>query len=755
MKASAAKPVAVVAALLITLAGAGAPARPEAGPDFHALLVKASALNRLGFFENAEAVILGAGLTPEALSQATVAASDDALARTVLARSRLGRNPDDPTASRIMADVDIAALPPALRGAVSYEKARSALASREAGEKAALDAIAGFIDEYPGADDEFDARLLYADELILDGYPAAAARQVAVVAASHPGRSREARARLVVALSATEPERSRLMRRLFIEMPESRAADATGLRAGDLSNAELRERADAFFKTWDFVQYQETLQLLRARGDDSPGLAWELAVSHLVHVRDKPDEALALMLSARARGVGTGPDGTFMLGRAYAKVEDYANAEKCFADYLKTGARDRRMLAHYYLAWLPYDHGEYVRALPAMNRFLKLYRKSDRYSYMIWFKGWALFRMGRYRDALSVFASMKKLGNCLVAGKAMYWGGVAWHRLGDRGQARKWMREVIDRYPLTWYSILAAKRLKEWHGEPLPGWMTAPAALPSGPEPLWGVDSMPADVAAGIRDVRMLAGLGEPRLARKAYAKVSARAEKGLRGADLARFLVTVADATENYSALMKKSGAFSSRMGRTPSPSSGVFWAARYPRAYRPLASAAAGRHGIPELWVYSIMRQESRYDSTQVSHTAALGLMQMIVATAHIVGGQVGVRWEPDSFFEPGVNILFGTKYLSDLHRDFKGQIVFASAAYNTGAPAIKRFMATHRGLPLDEMVEMIPYNEGRNYCRKVAEHLARYGAIYLEPEERSRLYDTIFPDKVDYDLGDLVNY
>ena len=752
---SAVRKAATFAALLVTLGGADALALKGPDPDLHALLVKASALNRLGLFENAEAVIIGAGLVPEGTSPNAATAPGDVLARTVLVRSRLGRNPQDPTAARIMDGVDTRLMPTALRSVVSFEKARATLASAEAGDEVALSALAGFIDEYPGADDEIDARLLYADELNRDGDTVAAARQASVVAAARPGRSREARARLVIALSTPEPDRSRLLRRLFIEMPESMAAEATGLREEDLSNAELRERAEAFFKTWDFVQYQKALELLRSRGDDSPALAWELAVSHLVHVRDKPDEALALMLSARARGAGTGPDGTFMLGRAYAKVEDYANAEKCFADYLKTGARDRRMLAHYYLAWLPYDHGEYERALPAMDRFLKLYRKSDRYSYMIWFKGWALFRMGRYHEALAVFRSMKKLGNCLVAGKAMYWGGVAWHRLGDRRQAREWMREVIDRYPLTWYSILAVKRLKEWYDQPQPAWMTAPAALPSGPEPLWMADSMPVDVAAGIADVRMLSELGEPRLASKAYAKISARAEKGLSGVDLARFLITVGDATENYSALMKKSGVFSGRLGRTPSPSSGIFWAARYPRAFRPLVAAASGRQGIPELWVYSIMRQESRYDSTQVSHTAALGVMQMIVATAHIVGGQVGVRWEPDSFFEPGVNILFGTKYLSDLYRDFGGQIVFASAAYNTGAPAIKRFMAAHRGLPLDEMVEMIPYNEGRNYCRKVAEHLARYGAIYLEPEDRLRLYDAIFPDTVDYDVGDLVNY
>ena len=66
----------------------------------------------------------------------------------------------------------------------------------------------------------------------------------------------------------------------------------------------------------------------------------------------------------------------------------------------------------------------------------------------------------------------------------------------------------------------------------------------------------------------------------------------------------------------------------------------------------------------------------------------------------------------FEP----LFAAaeKYVAALFKDFKEQIVFASAAYNSGAPAIKRFLARNRGLPFDEMVESIAYNEGRNYAR-----------------------------------------
>jgi len=61
----------------------------------------------------------------------------------------------------------------------------------------------------------------------------------------------------------------------------------------------------------------------------------------------------------------------------------------------------------------------------------------------------------------------------------------------------------------------------------------------------------------------------------------------------------------------------------------------------------------------------------------------------------------------------------------------------------------------MEFDEMVEMIAYNEARNYGRKVAEHLVRYAAIHLGPKERADLYEKIFPDEIDYRLGTSINY
>lgn len=648
---------------------------------------------------------------------------------------------------------DCGALPnlPELAAHVMYERGR-VLADSGSGVRC----LQIFLDRFPDHVDAPAARLLVARAMLDDRRKQEAAALAGLVRNGSAGRGLKAMASLLLAESLPEPGRSLALTELFVNMPDTVAATKSGISEDSLSNDALRRRAANFFESFDFVNYQAALEKLWQRGDHSPELACRIAKSHIVYVRDDPDEALRMMLFARERGVCADPEGTFLLGRIHARLEDYAAAAECFKEYLRSGARTKRMLAAYYIAWLPYDHGEYEKALPLMDSFLKEHKKSDRYSYMIWFKAWSLFRLKRYREAIVVFESMKKLGNNLVAGKAMYWGGVALRRLGDHKGAASWMNEVISRYPLTWYSVLAAKRLKQWYKTPLPGWMTAPAAMGGEFEPLFDSSRIGrrASEAAGI--ATSLFATGRPAEAWRVWRPHADAAEKRLSGRDKARFMLTMADVTEQYNRLFSASGrAFGRQTGRIPSRETGLYWATRYPRAYRLLVEAASRRTGIPELWVYSIMRQESRYDPGQVSHTAALGVMQMIVATARIVGRRVGVEWEVDTFFDPGRNILFGTRYLADLLADFKGQIVFASAAYNSGAPAIRRFMKANTGLELDEMVEMIPYNEGRNYCRKVAEHLVRYGAIYLEPGPRAKLYDSIFPDVVDYDLGENVDY
>jgi len=632
-----------------------------------------------------------------------------------------------------------------------------ALSLAFSGNPEALAALKGFLARHPRSDRRNEARLLLARTALEAGDKAEARRSAVTVLGSNPGHVQRSNALLLKARASKASVRRRTMKEIFVEFPDTPAAAFTGLKETDLSRGELKRRASAFFRSMDYEGYQRILQSLWDAGPRDPVLARRLAKSHLVYVRDDAQRAIELMDVAEDGGAIGHAEAVFQRARAFARLEEYDRASELYHEYLSIAPRGRkRIKALYYLGWLPYDHGRYQEALPEFDRFLKKVGRHRSRSLILWAKGWSLYQLERYTDALQVFEKMRSSGHFLIAGKAMYWGGMAHMELGHEESATRWMEAAVRRYPMTWYAVLAAGRLQQWNGKMLPEWISGPAAVPRDPEPFWPFERLPGSLARGLRRVKDLSDVGETSRARSAYRRIARRVERRFKGADRARFLLTVYDAIEDYHALHSKARReFGGRMGGVPDRDSALFWMARYPRAHRDMALVAAQRFNIPEYWIYAIMRQESRYHPRRISHTAALGIMQMIPKTARVVSKALGVDFEVESFFGPGLNLLFGSYYLGALLDDFRRQIVFASAAYNAGAPPIKRFMAQHKGSRFDEMVEFISYNEARNYCRMVAGHLVVYALLHLDPGQRKLLYEMLFPGEVDYRLGAKVDY
>jgi hypothetical protein len=120
----------------------------------------------------------------------------------------------------------------------------------------------------------------------------------------------------------------------------------------------------------------------------------------------------------------------------------------------------------------------------------------------------------------------------------------------------------------------------------------------------------------------------------------------------------------------------------------------------------AAAQTHGVDYALVKAVTATESAFNPQAVSHKGAVGLMQIMPATA----AQYGVRSEPglsvvQKLKEPGINIQVGTRHLADLTRLYPGRMDLVLAAYNAGQGAVNR--AGHQ----------IPnYQETQNYVRKV---------------------------------------
>lgn len=137
----------------------------------------------------------------------------------------------------------------------------------------------------------------------------------------------------------------------------------------------------------------------------------------------------------------------------------------------------------------------------------------------------------------------------------------------------------------------------------------------------------------------------------------------------------------------------------------------------------------------VHSIIRQESMFDTAAQSPAGALGLMQLMPATAREVAGKAGLSYSHLRLTsDPSYNITLGSSYLGRLLKRYDGSYPLAIAAYNAGPGRVDQWIKTFGDprigqVSLIDWIELIPIYETRNYVQRVME------AVYIY---RLRLHD-----------------
>lgn len=132
---------------------------------------------------------------------------------------------------------------------------------------------------------------------------------------------------------------------------------------------------------------------------------------------------------------------------------------------------------------------------------------------------------------------------------------------------------------------------------------------------------------------------------------------------------------------------------------------------------------------FVYGLIRQESRFIMDARSHVGASGLMQVMPATARWTARKIGLTdFTPGQINERETNIAIGTGYLKLVLDDFAGSMPLAAAAYNAGPgrPRVWRGQAGSPTLEAAIWAENIPFNETRDYVKKVVSNATNYAAI-----------------------------
>ena len=127
-------------------------------------------------------------------------------------------------------------------------------------------------------------------------------------------------------------------------------------------------------------------------------------------------------------------------------------------------------------------------------------------------------------------------------------------------------------------------------------------------------------------------------------------------------------------------------------------------------------------------LVRQESVFDANAKSRAGAMGLMQLMPATAQSLSRSVlRARYRRAFLYDPGVNTRLGAAYLRKLIDQFDNSTLLALAAYNGGPTRIARLVRENPGLPEDELFESIPLYETRDYVRRVLLYAESYRELY----------------------------
>lgn len=158
-----------------------------------------------------------------------------------------------------------------------------------------------------------------------------------------------------------------------------------------------------------------------------------------------------------------------------------------------------------------------------------------------------------------------------------------------------------------------------------------------------------------------------------------------------------------------------------------------RFPLEHMTLVEEKSNAKALDNAWIFAVMRQESAFSSDAQSPAGAMGLMQLMPATAKFIARKENLKTPKKTrLVRPELNITLGTAYLNHLYQQLGTNQVLATAAYNAGLNNVRKWLP-ETTLPADIWVELIPFNETRRYTERVLSYAAIYDQRLHQPLQR----------------------
>ena len=151
------------------------------------------------------------------------------------------------------------------------------------------------------------------------------------------------------------------------------------------------------------------------------------------------------------------------------------------------------------------------------------------------------------------------------------------------------------------------------------------------------------------------------------------------------------------------------------------------YPIKYSEYVEKYSEEYNIDKYLVYAIIKVESNFEEQAKSNSNAIGLMQIMEATAVETANKIDLNFIKEDLFNPELNIKIGIKYFTTLLEKYKNNYNLAIIAYNAGIGNVDKWMADGTINAEGTDLENIPFKETNNYVRKILRDYKIYKELY----------------------------
>jgi soluble lytic murein transglycosylase len=344
------------------------------------------------------------------------------------------------------------------------------------------------------------------------------------------------------------------------------------------------------------------------------------------------------------------------------------------------------------------NQGDHSGTVIILDRLIVQYPSSNYKHRAMWEKAWLFYRTKDLQNAAEGLQQL--LAIPAYREKSLYWLGKTRQASGERELANSSFSSLAKEFPFGFYT-LHFKKETGLKNDQIP-------ALDSD-----FISSIP--VPFGYEKVKALISLGMYQEARSELVAIRNKGVDKSLMIGIARLYWEIGDYRSVLACFPYAQGGNPAALGFS------------YPMAYRETIAGYSTEYGIPEYLAYSIIRAESNFSPTVLSPVGAVGLMQLMPATAKslVKGKSRGLN--TFQLTSPDLNIRLGLKHLKNLLVRYNGNLVPAIAAYNSGATPVDRWLKLPTAALSDEFIENIPYPETREYVKKVLANIEIYNSMY----------------------------